>query len=123
MAAPETRHGDRSSMEKTDIERIEQVSDAPTATNQPLQNEDGETVTIILKTWFVIFTLSSTFGLSFWPVPTTAARFPDCECLVCTSLYHCKRHWILTGRRKFRSFSVVGCSCYSETRAAALDSL
>lgn len=25
------------------------------------------------KTWFVIFVLSSTFGLSFWPVPTTAA--------------------------------------------------
>lgn len=25
------------------------------------------------KTWFVIFILSSTFGLSFWPVPTTAA--------------------------------------------------
>jgi hypothetical protein len=25
------------------------------------------------KAWFVIFILSSTFGLSFWPVPTTAA--------------------------------------------------
>ncbi|KAF1846276.1 MFS general substrate transporter [Cucurbitaria berberidis CBS 394.84] len=38
-----------------------------------LQNVEGETVTITWKTWFVIFILSSTFGLSFWPVPTTAA--------------------------------------------------
>ena len=75
MAAPEARsgHHDRSSMEKGDIERIEQVSDAPTPAHQPLQNEDGEVVTITPKTWFVIFVLSSTFGLSFWPVPTTAA--------------------------------------------------
>lgn len=62
----------RSSMEKTDIEQIEQVSDAPTPPHG-LQNAEGETVTITVKTWFVIFVLSSTFGLSFWPVPTTAA--------------------------------------------------
>jgi hypothetical protein len=73
MAAPHFHHGHRFSIEKTDVERIEQVSDASTPTHRPLQNEDGETVTITLKTWFVIFILSSTFGLSFWPVPTTAA--------------------------------------------------
>jgi MFS family permease len=63
----------RSSLEKHDIERVERVSDARTPTHQPLQNKDGEAVTITWKTWFVIFVLSSTFGLSFWPVPTTAA--------------------------------------------------
>jgi len=76
MAVSEVHDGNmphRSSLEKTDVERIDQVSDAPTPTRQPLQNEDGETVTITWKTWFVIFVLSSTFGLSFWPVPTTAA--------------------------------------------------
>lgn len=75
MAVPElhSRDNDRPSMEKGDIERIEQVSDAPTPTHKPLQNEEGEVVTITPKTWFVIFVLSSTFGLSFWPVPTTAA--------------------------------------------------
>lgn len=60
------------SLEKQDIEKIEQLSDAPTPSHT-LQNADGETVTITWKTWFVIFILSSTFGLSFWPVPTTAA--------------------------------------------------
>ncbi|KAF2404505.1 MFS general substrate transporter [Trichodelitschia bisporula] len=33
--------------------------------------EENERVTA--KTWLVIFVLSSTFGLSFWPVPTTGA--------------------------------------------------
>lgn len=60
----------RTSTEKQDIERIEQLSDT---NHQPLQNSEGEVVTITPKTWFVIFVLSSTFGLSFWPVPTTAA--------------------------------------------------
>jgi hypothetical protein len=73
MAAPVVHHQDRASIKKADIERIEQVSNTPTPTHQPLQNEDEETVTITLKTWFVTFILSSTFGLSFWPVPTTAA--------------------------------------------------
>lgn len=72
-----TIHGsnepDRSSLEKNDIERIDQVFDAPTPPRHALQAEDGETVTITPKTWLVIFFLSSTFGLSFWPVPTTAA--------------------------------------------------
>jgi hypothetical protein len=78
MAVTEVHDSDmahRSSFEKsgTDVERIDQVSDAPTPARQPLQNAEGETVTITWKTWFVIFILSSTFGLSFWPVPTTAA--------------------------------------------------
>lgn len=73
MAAPKFVRGDRSSIEKPEIDRIEQVYDTSSQAKQPLQNEDGETVTITLKTWFVIFILSSTFGLSFWPVPTTAA--------------------------------------------------
>jgi MFS family permease len=62
----------RSSLEKADVEHIDQASDAPAPTG-PLQNEDGEAVTITWKTWFVIFVLSSTFDLSFGPVPTTAA--------------------------------------------------
>jgi hypothetical protein len=33
----------------------------------------GENAKMTAKTWFVIFILTSTFGLSFWPVPTTAA--------------------------------------------------
>jgi hypothetical protein len=75
MTTTEIHSGDhhRTSTEKGDIEQFEQVSDAPTPTHQPLQNEEGEVVTITPKTWFVIFVLSSTFGLSFWPVPTTAA--------------------------------------------------
>ncbi|KAF2708021.1 hypothetical protein K504DRAFT_503209 [Pleomassaria siparia CBS 279.74] len=36
-------------------------------------NSECEAVTITWKTWAVIFVLSSTFGLSFWPVPTIAA--------------------------------------------------
>lgn len=60
----------RSSIEKQDIEHVEHVPATPPHT---LQNAEGEVVTITWKTWFVIFVLSSTFGLSFWPVPTTAA--------------------------------------------------
>lgn len=33
----------------------------------------GEAEHITWKTWVVIFILSSCFGLSFWPVPTTGA--------------------------------------------------
>lgn len=76
MARTETREtdmADRSSLEKADVERIDRVSDASAPQRQGLQNAEGETVTITWKTWFVIFVLSSTFGLSFWPVPTTAA--------------------------------------------------
>lgn len=36
-------------------------------------SEYGAVETITWKTWIVIFILSSCFGLSFWPVPTTAA--------------------------------------------------
>ncbi|KAF2790607.1 MFS general substrate transporter [Melanomma pulvis-pyrius CBS 109.77] len=60
------------STEKHDIERVEQVSDY-SPSPEILQNSEGESVAITWKTWAVIFVLSSTFGLSFWPVPTTAA--------------------------------------------------
>jgi MFS family permease len=63
-------HARASSLEKQDVERIDIVASPPPTV---LQNGDGESVTITWKTWFVIFILSSTFGLSFWPVPTTAA--------------------------------------------------
>lgn len=76
MAVTHMSEGDATyrqpSVEKADIEKIEQLSDVATPP-RTLQNQDGETVTITWKTWFVIFVLSSTFGLSFWPVPTTAA--------------------------------------------------
>ncbi|KAL5402383.1 hypothetical protein PMIN06_002081 [Paraphaeosphaeria minitans] len=59
-----------SSLEKQDVEKIDVVASPPPTV---LQNGEGESVIITWKTWFVIFVLSSTFGLSFWPVPTTAA--------------------------------------------------
>jgi MFS family permease len=72
MATEETTfsHLRGSSLEKHDVEKIDVVPSPPSTV---LQNNDGESVTITWKTWFVIFILSSTFGLSFWPVPTTAA--------------------------------------------------
>lgn len=36
-------------------------------------SEYGSVESVTWKTWLVIFVLSSCFGLSFWPVPTTAA--------------------------------------------------
>ncbi|KAF1990401.1 MFS general substrate transporter [Aulographum hederae CBS 113979] len=39
----------------------------------PPRASDHEEVRVTWKTWWVIFILSSTFGLSFWPVPTTSA--------------------------------------------------
>jgi MFS family permease len=74
MAVEEVHHDGavRSySTEKHDVEYIDVVPDSPSPT--ALQNADEESVAITWKTWFVIFVLSSTFGLSFWPVPTTAA--------------------------------------------------
>jgi MFS family permease len=59
------------STEKHDVEHIDVMPDSPPPT--VLQNDHAEAVAITWKTWFVIFVLSSTFGLSFWPVPTTAA--------------------------------------------------
>ncbi|ORY06913.1 fungal trichothecene efflux pump [Clohesyomyces aquaticus] len=72
MAIEEGRHGGQRplSSKKHDIEMVEQISESPPP---GLQNSDGEAVPITWKTWGVIFVLSSTFGLSFWPVPTTAA--------------------------------------------------
>ncbi|KAF2653504.1 MFS general substrate transporter [Lophiostoma macrostomum CBS 122681] len=60
------------STEKQDIEKVEKVTDV-TPPSGGLENRDGESVSVTWKTWAVIFVLSSTFGLSFWPVPTTAA--------------------------------------------------
>ena len=74
MAVEEVTHDSTArsmSLEKTDIEKVEVIPNSPPPT--VLQNSDGESVDITWKTWFVIFILSSTFGLSFWPVPTTAA--------------------------------------------------
>jgi MFS family permease len=73
--------------EKYDAEKAEHVSrvNTNTDTNTPpvgldsnkndkgLVTMSGEKVTMTWKSWLVIFILSSTFGLSFWPVPTTAA--------------------------------------------------
>ncbi|KAF2006271.1 MFS general substrate transporter [Amniculicola lignicola CBS 123094] len=59
-----------SSTEKHDVEKVEQIETTPPPTVIPLASDSVE---ITWKTWFVIFVLSSTFGLSFWPVPTTAA--------------------------------------------------
>ncbi|KAK7209659.1 hypothetical protein V2G26_016837 [Clonostachys chloroleuca] len=51
----------------------QQVEDAKVSTdNEPVVTQEGSEV-ITAKTWIVIFFLSATFGLSFWPVPTTAA--------------------------------------------------
>ncbi|KAH6882515.1 fungal trichothecene efflux pump [Alternaria rosae] len=58
----------RPSDEKRDIEQIETVAATPP---QTFVTPDATTITP--KTWLVIFILSSTFGLSFWPVPTTSA--------------------------------------------------
>ncbi|KAF2465273.1 MFS general substrate transporter [Lindgomyces ingoldianus] len=59
------------SSEKHNIKKVEQVLDSPL--QEMLETVSGDAVTITWKTWAVIFVLSSTFGLSFWPVPTTAA--------------------------------------------------
>ncbi|KAF2013899.1 MFS general substrate transporter [Aaosphaeria arxii CBS 175.79] len=61
------------SIEKQDIERIERVPDSSPDATEVLENAEGETAKVTMKTWSVIFVLSATFGLSFWPVPTTAA--------------------------------------------------
>ncbi|CAH0017768.1 unnamed protein product [Clonostachys rhizophaga] len=51
----------------------QQVEDAKVSTDNDLGvTQDGSEI-ITAKTWIVIFFLSATFGLSFWPVPTTAA--------------------------------------------------
>lgn len=61
-----------SSLSKHSVEKIDVIPASPPS-HAALENADGESVAITWKTWFVIFVLSSTFGLSFWPVPTTAA--------------------------------------------------
>ncbi|OQN98125.1 hypothetical protein B0A48_15957 [Cryoendolithus antarcticus] len=44
-----------------------------TVSPKPEEHTLGAEVPTTWKTWLVIFILSSCFGLSFWPVPTTAA--------------------------------------------------
>ncbi|ERS98189.1 uncharacterized protein SPSK_06068 [Sporothrix schenckii 1099-18] len=57
--------------EKHDVENVENTL-TPREGNT-LTTLDGSEVQMTWKTWLVIFILSSTFGLSFWPVPTTGA--------------------------------------------------
>ncbi|CAM1502223.1 Fc.00g042070.m01.CDS01 [Cosmosporella sp. VM-42] len=61
--------------EKHDVEKVENehVAVQPTLAHGEHVTMSGETITLTWKTCLVIFILSSTFGLSFWPVPTTAA--------------------------------------------------
>ncbi|TKA74991.1 hypothetical protein B0A55_02646 [Friedmanniomyces simplex] len=56
--------------EKGDIQYHEE---ATTVSPPSERHEVGATASMTWKTWLVIFILSSCFGLSFWPVPTTAA--------------------------------------------------
>ncbi|KAK6429261.1 hypothetical protein LTR95_014595, partial [Oleoguttula sp. CCFEE 5521] len=56
--------------EKGDIRYHEGSS---TASPKPEDHVVGAEAAMTWKTWLVIFILSSCFGLSFWPVPTTAA--------------------------------------------------
>lgn len=62
--------------EKHDIENVENTLTPPegvTGNDHTLTTLNGSEVEMTWKTWLVIFILSSTFGLSFWPVPTTGA--------------------------------------------------
>ncbi|KAK5726188.1 hypothetical protein LTR17_013003, partial [Elasticomyces elasticus] len=56
--------------EKGDIRYDEEAS---TVSPPSEPHELGAEATMTWKTWLVIFILSSCFGLSFWPVPTTGA--------------------------------------------------
>lgn len=57
------------SNEKSDV-----IFDEKVDSTQPVGVSEYSAVeSITWKTWIVIFILSSCFGLSFWPVPTTAA--------------------------------------------------
>lgn len=62
-----------STMEKSDVIYEEHASPSPP--NEIISNGVGAEAAMTWKTWLVIFILSSTFGLSFWPVPTTAAMY------------------------------------------------
>lgn len=56
--------------EKAEISFNEEAASPPPTVGV---SEYGAVESITWKTWIVIFILSSCFGLSFWPVPTTAA--------------------------------------------------
>lgn len=55
--------------EKADVRFDEDVTPSPSGG----VSDSGDPEHITWKTWVVIFILSSCFGLSFWPVPTTGA--------------------------------------------------
>ncbi|KXL44413.1 hypothetical protein M433DRAFT_166556 [Acidomyces richmondensis BFW] len=55
--------------EKGDVQYHEDGTVSPSSETHQV----GAVATMTWKTWVVIFILSSCFGLSFWPVPTTAA--------------------------------------------------
>ncbi|OAA63518.1 Fungal trichothecene efflux pump [Niveomyces insectorum RCEF 264] len=79
MTQPETPSvsggSDRHTGEKHDLENVEHAVPAESTgdSGNVLRTLDGSEVVMTWKTWIVIFILSSTFGLSFWPVPTTGA--------------------------------------------------
>ncbi|OAG43819.1 hypothetical protein AYO21_02046 [Fonsecaea monophora] len=45
----------------------------PAPAHHSLVAPDGGQATVTLKTWIAIWILSASFGISFWPVPTTGA--------------------------------------------------
>jgi len=55
-------------VEKAQAQQIETVP-----VSQTVVDPNNVEYVMTWKTWWVIFILSATFGLSFWPVPTTAA--------------------------------------------------
>jgi MFS family permease len=64
-----TPHSSSSTAEKGQTDRVEELNFPNAIATGPTDIEYEMT----WKTWWVIFILSATFGLSFWPVPTTAA--------------------------------------------------
>ncbi|KAK5169762.1 uncharacterized protein LTR77_005740 [Saxophila tyrrhenica] len=66
----DTNHN--ASDEKAQIELREDGELTPSETNH-IHVGAGTEAPMTWKTWLVIFILSSCFGLSFWPVPTTGA--------------------------------------------------
>ncbi|KAH6672054.1 fungal trichothecene efflux pump [Halenospora varia] len=64
--------GDHASKSDVITEHRENEKDV-SSTQSPVESVTPAAEHVTAKTWIVIFILSSTFGLSFWPVPTTAA--------------------------------------------------
>jgi hypothetical protein len=82
-------HPEHSIPQKSDVDTIELQQNEKAITESPVESVEPIAEHVTAKTWLVIFVsppdiqfhsktyqnqiLSSTFGLSFWPVPTTAA--------------------------------------------------